>query len=242
MCSDILYFSLWKEKIRLIRKWFDGMLSSSYSFGMTSLTTSLLEEFYPFYMSYISTKPNARITNLIEYYNHRLLIDDLYFSFVRDSSWQLLAGCIIVNKMIQGKQTLMLSFRASLPDVSFQKLRLGYYLEYLFFDLGLSLWVAQYSRWRDRNGYGLFGSDIGVCIHKLQLHFSPYVANKSIEILIEESKIKKSSLFLVNAENSWKLASMILYLDPKEKTSSKNVDLISLAQKRWFSIDIREIL
>jgi hypothetical protein len=43
---------------------------------------------------------------------------------------------------------------------------------------------------------------MGVCIHKLQLHFIPYVANHSIEIAVDATAITSSSLFFVQNDLS----------------------------------------
>lgn len=241
-CPDIISFSLGKEKKRVIGKWLTAMTSLWYAFGVVPLTLELLHEFYSLYLDYITGKENPHPVNLIDYYSPRLDADMLYFSFIRDSSGSLLAWAIMAHKTIKGRNTLMLSFRAALLWYAFQKLHLGNYIEYLFFDLWLSLGVDRYSRGRDRNGYGLLGSDIGVCIHKLQLHFIPSIANHAIELTIDESDIRNTTLFFVDNNRSLTFSSMVLYLNPKEKTNWKSIDLINLAQKRWFTIDVREIL
>jgi len=75
----------------------------------------------------------------------------------------------------------------------------------------LSLAVEQFSRGRDRNGYGFLGSSIGLCLHKLQLHFLPHVVNDPLVINVDENDISQDCVFFVDPNDKNYFTRIVLY-------------------------------
>jgi len=233
---DIATFSLGKEKCRLIKKWFTLMDTEWYSYGCTPLSLDLLEEFAPVYSACIIEKTNPSIADLVSIYAPRIGKDDIFFAYVRGSSWTLLAWAIFISKILHDKRTLVLWFRSAISSFSYQKLHLGYYIESLFFECGLDLGVEQFSRGRDKNGYGFFWSSIGLCLHKIQLHFHPVVANASPLLDVDVSTITRSCLFFVDPDDLGNFNAVCIFLLSSEQ--AKYLDTIHVLEKRWFSISV----
>lgn len=235
---NVAVFSLWKEKCRLIRKWFVEMDINWYSYGVVLLNDSLLTEFYDIYHNSILTKNNPRPIHLLDAFDWKLLNNNIYLWYVRDANNTLIAWWIFIHKPLKQKDTFMLGYRAKTSDIKIQSLNLGYYLEYLFFQHGVSLSVEQYSRGRDDNGYWFIGSAIGVGIHKIQLYFLPYIASLAKELLIDESLISEPSLFFVDPDENKKFTGVRLYIKSTERESPANIQLINLLNKRWYLVHI----
>ena len=236
---DIIKFSLWKEKCRLIAKWFDEMSSLWYTYGIELLTHDLLKDFSEIYTNYIIQKENPNLVDVYNYNIPKIWVKDLYLCYIRNPAWILIAWWICSSKIIKGKHTFMLSFRAKATNDSFKKLHLWYYIEHMFFSHWISLWVDQFSRWKDTNGYGMFWSAVGVCIHKVQLRFLPYKSNAAKYIDVDEKLITRNSLFILWSDDKEILDKAILYLVPHDMNTPKYIEIVHVLEKRWFSVDVR---
>lgn len=233
--SDTKRFSLWKEKCRLVRQGFARMDIDGYTYGVLPLTIDLLSDFIPVYTAYINSKENASVADLSDIYKSRIESgESIYFWYVRSPEGTLLAGGIFVHKVLLGKDTLTLWFRANVSTFVYNKLQLWYYIESMFFDFGEQLGIEQFSRGKDRNGYGLFWANIGLCMHKLQLHFLPFIVDNSILIDVDISTIFQDCVFFVDPNIDNQFTRVVLYtLD-----SDSHSHFISLAEKRWLTVEI----
>gem|GEM_PF-1817489 len=90
--------------------------------------------------------------------------------------------------------------------------------------------VEQFSRGRDSNGYGFLGSAIGLCLHKIQLHFAPFVTNKPSQLQVDEKTITKNCLFFVDPNESGRFDCIRLFLCRSDEEKYK--DLLLIAGKR----------
>jgi len=75
-------------------------------------------------------------------------------------------------------------------------------------------------------------SAIGVGVHKVQLHFLPYISSGAKQLLIDETTIVVPSLFFVDPDDNQKFTGVRLYLQPSELESPANMHIINLFHKR----------
>jgi len=207
-----------------------------YTYGTQLLTHENLKQFYWLYQRYINTKKNAKISDLISIYTSRIdAWEKIYLWYIK--KWtQLLWWGIFIDKITYEKRWLVLWFRAFEWDI-FNKLSIGYYIEYLYFLFGLELNIEVFTRWADRNGYGLFWSNIGLAIHKVQLHFVPYLneINKN-EIEIDPVSIQQETIIFSQSNISSDVLDTVnirTRLDPT--TAEKEYNIFT---KRWFNVKI----
>lgn len=208
-----------------------------YTTGVTPLTVHNLEEFYVLYKQSIATKHNAKIYNLLEIYTPQILAwQQLYFSFVKEHN-KIIAGSISCLKTLKWKPTLVGCVKASIPTSNLPWAL--YYVEYLFFTLGLNLHVQQFCAGKDRNCYGTLWESIWLAIHKLQNHYLPYQSSDKQEFTIEEVNIKNETLLFVPNLSKNKICDHAI-LRTNKTLPQIETDFLLLT-KRWISLDIRPL-
>lgn len=227
----------WKEKIRIIKKWLNYLDLNNYTYWIESLNKDNLNEFYYLYSDYISRKQNPHVFDLIEKYSNNLNEDwkQLYLGYIR-KDWKLIGWGLFIYKINRDKNTLMLWYRAVDPNVLIEKLKLWYYIEYLFFNYGKQLCVDSFSRGRDRNWYGILGSDIWICIHKLQLKFLPYLSSNKEMIELDEKSLSNELLLFSGSDEYWRFNEVILRTN---KSLEEIENKYWFIRKRWINLIIK---
>ena len=211
------------------------MLDQGYEMGIEPLNHMNLKQFYVIYQSYISQKKNAKVADLIANYTSRIdAWEKIYLGYVKKKS-RLVWWWIVVDKINHERKCLVLWFRAFEPEV-INKLSLGYYIEYLYFLFGIELGVEAFSRWSDRNCYGMIWSSVWLPIHKVQLHFTPYLSavNKN-KIEIDPATIHQETIILTQENESLDWFDTI-----NVRTSLSHDDAekqYGIFKKRWFNIN-----
>lgn len=213
-------------------------MEEGFSYGVEPLTHANLEEFFPLYEKYISTKHNPNVHDLLALYGARIDAgEEIYFGFLR--KWDvLLGGWIFIHKLVRWwNDALVLWFRA-FEDQIFNKLSIWYYLEYLYFSLGLDLGITFFSRWSDRNGYWILGSNVGLPIHKAQLWFSPHLSAVNFNMLeVDESTITNDTIIIGQSDllkdtDKLDLVNVWTKLSPEE--AEKKYGIFT---KRWLIVN-----
>ncbi|MEI6426421.1 MAG: hypothetical protein WCO66_03645 [Candidatus Absconditabacteria bacterium] len=191
-----------KEKLKYLEQGKQSLLDEGFSYGIEPLTEKNLQDFFVLYSEYISTKHNPNVHDLLALYGERIAAGEaIFLGYVRKGD-SLLGGAIFIHKPVRGKNGLVLGFRA-FSSVIFNKLSIGYYLEYLYFSFGLELGVHVFSRGSDRNGYGALGSNVGLAIHKVQLWFTPHVPSIDLSRLeIDETTIHDETIFFSQSDEN----------------------------------------
>ncbi len=235
-----LRYLLGQEKLRLIKKWLVEMEENNYQYWVKKMSLEDLDEFYHLYTHFISEKDNAKVHNLVELYTDRISnTDEIYFWYIRDENTNLLAGGVFIAKhdVPLDASITITGFRAYTPDILFAKLRIWYYIEYLYYQRSLEEIQPMYlSRWRDRNAYGTLWTDIGLAIHKLQFKFLPYASWEEIEL--DENTITQETLIFSNPNTDWIYQDAILYTKFSEEEIQKKYSLI---EKRWIKLLVNNI-
>lgn len=234
-----LRYILWKEKFKLLSKWFEELTNNGYSCGIEPLTLTNLEDFYlSIYQKEIEKKNNANVFNLIDKFKDRIHTDeDIQFAFIKKGNI-LLAWGIFTRKIEKNNNVCILWFR-SYEKIKIQWLFLGYYIEYMFYKRALENNVEFISRGRDRNCYGAMWSNIGLPIHKLQYKFLPYCLWKeNPEISIDESSLDTETLIFVEPNTEHLYTKAILYTDKTPEEIKKEYAVI---EKRWIQLEIRNV-
>lgn len=226
----------WKEKLKHLEQGFAIMKEQWYTYGTKILTHEDLKQFYELYHKYISKKNNAKISDLIEIYTQRIDAgESIYIWYIKKWS-QLLWWGIFIDKVTHQKRWLVLGFRAFEWDI-LHKLSIGYYIEYLYFLLWLDLGVEIFTRWIDRNWYGLLWSNIGLAIHKIQLHFVPHIPEeKNNKIEIDPTSIQQETIIFSSKDpSSDALSTVNIWASwPHSEIEKK----YSIFTKRWFDIKV----
>lgn len=223
-----------------MEQWFATMKEQWYTYGTEPLNHKNLQQFYLLYQKYIHTKKNAKISDLIDIYTSRIdNWEKIYIWYIKKWTHLLWWG-IFINKVTYGKRWLVLWFRAFESDV-FNKLSIGYYIEYLFFLLGLELGIEVFTRWSDRNGYGLSWSSVGLAIHKVQLHFIPYLhENNKNRIEVDPISIQQETIiFSQNNTSSDVLHTVNIWTSLNRGEAEKQYNIFT---KRWFDVNFFDIL
>lgn len=195
-----------KEKLKYLERGKQFLLDGWYEYGIEPLTTQNLQDFFVLYQNYISTKHNPNVHNLVELYTQRIANWEAVFLWYLRKDGILLWWAIFIHKTVRDEDGLVLWFRAFASDI-INKLSIWYYLEYLYFSFWLELWVWVFSRWSDRNGYGLLWSNVGLPIHKAQLWFTPHLSSINLTFVeIDEKDIVDETIFFSQSDpNSSKL-------------------------------------
>ncbi len=235
-----LRYLLGQEKLRLIKKWLVEMEEKNYSCGVKKMTIEELHEFYGLYSSFISKKDNAKVHDLVALYTERIkTTDEIYFWYIKDENSKLLAGGIFITKHDISLDTsiTITGFRAYNPEILLSKLKLWYYVEYLYYQRSLEEIKPEFlSRWADRNVYGTIGSNPWLPIHKLQYKFMPY--KRWEEIDFDEKSIHQETLIFLNPDQNWIYQEALLYTQLSEEEIEKQYGLI---EKRGIKLEIKFI-
>lgn len=226
-----------QEKLRLIKKGILEIQEKNWKFGVKQMNLSDLQDFNTLYTLFISKKKNAKVFELLERYHDRIQnTDEIYLWYLKDEQWHLLAWGLFVYKYDENFAGMLTVtwFRAYNPDIIFAKLKLGYYIEYLYYQRALEEKNPVYlSRGTDRNAYGTLGSNPWLSIHKLQYKFLPYKRGEEIEF--DEGSIISETLIFINPDQEWVYTRAILYTTLSSEEIEKKYGLI---QKRGIKLDI----
>lgn len=224
-----------KEKLKYIEQAQSMFSNQDFSYGVEPLTHENLESFSILYQKYISTKHNPNIHDLKSIYADRIDAgEQIYLWYLRKGS-RLLWWWIFIHKILHGEDSLVLWFRAFESDI-FNRLSVWYYIEYLYFKFWQELNVAIFSRGADRNGYWLFGSNVWLPIHKVQLYFFPFVHETHKDLLdIEQSVILDDTIFFSQSDSNlsyFDIVDVWTKLSPQEASNK-----YWIFEKRWLFIN-----
>lgn len=229
----------WK-KTKIIIEWIKIMKEKNIEINIEKLTEVWLAEFYILYKEFIKKKQNSKISNLIDIYTPRIENkENIYLWYIKED-WKLIWWAIYIEKYISWEKVLSLWYRAYQENFLINKLRLWYYLEYLFIEKWLSLHVDYLSRWKDRNWYGILWSNTWLALHKLQMKFIPYIKPYQT-IMIDESiitKWEKEFLIFWWEISDQEVQSTKAILFTKHIPIDNNYQII---KKRWIDLLIKTI-
>jgi hypothetical protein len=79
----------------------------------------------------------------------------------------------------------------------------------------------------DRNGYGMIGSNVGLPIHKIQLHFSPHVPEKDPnQIEIDTNSITVETIIFSQSDThseNFDIANVWTKLSPEDAAKTYDI-------------------
>jgi hypothetical protein len=225
-----------KEKVRIMNLWREEIKKNGYTFWIERLTLESLINFYnTLYISFIKQKEKAIVFPLIERLEWRIQQgEEIFFGCIKKEQ-KLLAGGIFFHKQKGQRKGISLWYRAYDEQITIHNLKLGYYIEYLFYQFGIEYNVDFFSRGKDRNWYGYLGTSIWISLHKIELHHLPYPDKEANFIEIDEDIIKQDSLFFLCSEQGKFLSEVRLYCN---KSSEEIERIYGIVGKRWFALNI----
>lgn len=187
--------SFFGKKAKHIKKGFEQMDAENIKYETLPLTKEDLYRFYhSLYLPNISSKQNAEVFDIIPALEKKIQEDhEIYISKIEQDEHLLWAGIFIVKNNKIFWKTLSAAYRVDTGDCQIQWRRVWNYIEALYFLKGKELKVDYFSKGQDRNGYGQFGANIGVALHKLEMNFLPMNA-KTINFKTQEKPIKIPTL------------------------------------------------
>jgi len=229
-----------KHKFKGIKKIITTIENNSerYIWNIKKATLEDLIEFNELYKQEIGKKYNSKIYDLINIYEPQILSwNNIYFSYLRENNI-LIAWWISSHKISRWKDTLAGCIKVW-ENIKIDWISILYYIEYLFFTLGMKLNVKQFSAGKDRNCYGYIWENIWLAIHKLQNHYLPYESSDKEEFEIEENDILNETMLLIpNPNKNYFCDKAILR---SNKDNIKIDEEFVLLKKRWISLEIRSL-
>jgi len=225
-----------KNKTAYFAKWFEEMKSiwRSQSIDSISPDSSKLQDFLWLYKNFVSKKNNPREMDIVAKMKESASKWKKYFLwYILDNHGQMIWWWVFSTQFVNKKNMLFLGYRAYKDEITFSKLSLWYYIEYLYFQFGFENQVDVFSRWRDRNCYWLLWSSTMLPIHKMQLYFAPSVKKWENILQIETDTIQKETLiFSQNDENNSNIIANIFTFLDKSQAEEK----YWLISKRWINV------
>lgn len=215
-------FFLGQERARLLRKGFDEMHNVGWRYGVEKLSLQTLVHFYQqLYIPFINKKENAKLHSLVDRYASRIeakaVNDQIFFGFVRNEIWVLLAGGIFISKWKSDstQKTASLGFRAYDDTFSIYKQKLWNFIEFLFFEWALAGNHQLITRGQDRNGVWALGGSVGLALHKIEEHFLPYVPEYFEPRILDVKLLSQPTLFFLAPNWDGQCTKVCLFLADK---------------------------
>lgn len=228
-----------KNKYKQLQKMITTIESNQnmYTWSIKKATVEDIIVFYTLYKKEIIKKFNAKVYDLVSLFTEQIRSwKDIYFSSLLQNN-KLIAWWIASYKLLRWKTTLVGAVKVW-ENVAIEWLWVLYYIEYLFFTLGLQLKVQQFSAGKDRNCYWSTWESIWLAIHKLQNHYLPYQSSDTTNFEIEEKSISVETMLLIpNPDKNNFCDKAIIRTDKSKEQLS---DLV-LFEKRWISLEIRPL-